>query len=116
MSDDLQPHAVGISCYSTYCHAVLLALADPCSLSVRQIELADPDLIVCLGSPSTQAITGTKDGILKARGRFYPYRVGSREIRALATLHPAYLLRQPLQKRLAWRDFRTLRAALDGKA
>ncbi|KQP31816.1 DNA polymerase [Methylobacterium sp. Leaf104] len=82
----------------------------------RQIELADPDLIVCLGSPATQAITGTKDGILKARGRFYPYRVGNREIRALATLHPAYLLRQPLQKRLAWRDFRTLRAALDGKA
>ena len=82
----------------------------------RQIELADPDLIVCLGSPATQAITGTKDGILKARGRFYPYRVGDREIRALATLHPAYLLRQPLQKRLAWRDFRVLRAALDGKA
>lgn len=41
VSDDLQPHAVGLSCYSTYCHAVLLALADPCSLSVRQIELAD---------------------------------------------------------------------------
>jgi DNA polymerase len=82
----------------------------------RQIELAAPDLIVCLGSPSTQAITGTKDGILKARGRFFPYRVGDREIRVLATLHPAYLLRQPLQKRLAWRDFRTLRAALDGKA
>ncbi|MCJ2035131.1 uracil-DNA glycosylase family protein [Methylobacterium sp. J-068] len=82
----------------------------------RQIELAAPDLIVCLGSPATQAITGTKDGILKARGRFFPYQVGSREIRALATLHPAYLLRQPLQKRLAWRDFRTLRAALDGKA
>ncbi|GJD96210.1 uracil-DNA glycosylase [Methylobacterium iners] len=82
----------------------------------RQIELADPDLIVCLGSPATQTLTGTKDGILKARGRFYPYRVGDREIRALATLHPAYLLRQPVQKRLAWRDFRTLRAALDGKA
>ena len=41
VSDDLQPHAVGISCYSTYCHAVLLALADPCALSVRQIELVD---------------------------------------------------------------------------
>ncbi|MHC2088163.1 uracil-DNA glycosylase [Methylobacterium sp. CM6244] len=82
----------------------------------RQIELADPDIIVCLGSPATQAITGTKDGILKARGRFYPYRVGDREVNALATLHPAYLLRQPLQKRLAWRDFRLLRATLDGKA
>ena len=41
VSDELQPHAVGISCYSTYCHALLLGLADPCALSVRQIELAD---------------------------------------------------------------------------
>ncbi|MGU3537088.1 uracil-DNA glycosylase [Methylobacterium sp. A54F] len=82
----------------------------------RQIELVDPDLIVCLGSPATQALTGTKDGILKARGRFYAYKLGDREVRALATLHPAYLLRQPVQKRLAWRDFRLVRAALDGRA
>jgi len=81
----------------------------------RQIELANPDILVCLGAPSTQTLTGTKDGILKARGRFYPYRLGDgREIRALATLHPAYLLRQPVQKRLAWRDFRLLKATLDG--
>ena len=81
----------------------------------RQIELANPDLLVCLGAPATQTLTGTKDGILKARGRFYPYRLSDgREIRALATLHPAYLLRQPVQKRLAWRDFRMLKAALDG--
>ena len=81
----------------------------------RQIELADPDILVCLGAPATQTLTGTKDGILKARGRFYPYRLSDgREIRALATLHPAYLLRQPVQKRLAWRDFRMLKAALDG--
>ncbi|WP_430910745.1 uracil-DNA glycosylase [Methylobacterium sp. sgz302541] len=80
----------------------------------RQIALADPDILVCLGSPATQALTGTKDGILKARGRFYPYKLPDREIRLLATLHPAYLLRQPVQKRLAWRDFRLLRATLDG--
>jgi hypothetical protein len=41
VSDDLQPHAVGISCYSTYCHALLMGLADPCAMSVRQIELVD---------------------------------------------------------------------------
>jgi hypothetical protein len=41
VSDDLQPHAVGVSCYSTYCHALLLGLADPCAMSVRQIELTD---------------------------------------------------------------------------
>ncbi|WP_407529105.1 uracil-DNA glycosylase [Methylobacterium oryzisoli] len=79
----------------------------------RQIALADPDILVCLGGVATQALAGTKDGILKSRGRFFPYRTGTREIRLLATLHPAYLLRQPLQKRLAWRDFRALRAALD---
>nr|WP_238310645.1 uracil-DNA glycosylase [Methylobacterium organophilum] len=83
----------------------------------RQITLVDPDILVCLGAPATQTLTGTKDGILKARGRFYPYRLGDgREIRALATLHPAYLLRQPVQKRLAWRDFRALKAALDTRA
>uniref|UniRef100_UPI00260B7EAD uracil-DNA glycosylase n=1 Tax=uncultured Methylobacterium sp. TaxID=157278 RepID=UPI00260B7EAD len=79
----------------------------------RQIALADPDILVCLGGVATQALAGTKDGILKSRGRWYPYRTDRREIRLLATLHPAYLLRQPLQKRLAWRDFRALRAALD---
>jgi len=41
VSDDLMPDAVGISCYSTYSHALLLALADPCSMTVRQIEIAD---------------------------------------------------------------------------
>ena len=41
LSDDLIPNAVGISCYSTYSHALLLGLADPCSMSVKQIELTD---------------------------------------------------------------------------
>jgi len=41
VSDDLMPNGVGISCYSTYSHALLLGLADPCAMSVKQIELAD---------------------------------------------------------------------------
>lgn len=82
----------------------------------RQIELVAPELIVCLGAPATQTLTGTKDGILKTRGRFFPYALPDREVRLLATLHPAFLLRQPVQKRLSWRDFRAARAVLDGKA
>src|SRR5262245_23479431 len=78
----------------------------------RQIELADPDLLVCLGGPSAQTLLNVKDGILKTRGRWFPFRTGRREIRAIATLHPAYLLRQPLQKRLAWRDFLAIKQAL----
>jgi DNA polymerase len=79
---------------------------------LRQITLADPDLLVCLGGPSAQTLLGVRDGILKTRGRWFPFQTGKREIRALATLHPAYLLRQPLQKRLAWRDFLAIKKAL----
>jgi uracil-DNA glycosylase len=78
----------------------------------RQIELVDPDVLVCLGGPSAQTLLGSRDGILKTRGRWFKFQTGSREIRATATLHPAYLLRQPLQKRLAWRDFLAIKKAL----
>ncbi|HEV2955790.1 MAG TPA: uracil-DNA glycosylase [Xanthobacteraceae bacterium] len=78
----------------------------------RQIELADPDVLVCLGSPAAQALLEAKDGIMKTRGRWFAYHTGTREIRAIATFHPAYLLRQPLQKRLAWRDFLAIKQAL----
>jgi uracil-DNA glycosylase len=78
----------------------------------RQIELANPDIVVCLGGPAMQTLLGIKDGITRARGRWYPFDTGSREIRALATFHPAFLLRSPLQKRFAWRDFLALKKAL----
>ena len=81
---------------------------------LRQIELADPDILVCLGQPSTQTLLGTKEGITRTRGRWLRFHTGSREIRALATYHPAFLLRSPLQKRLAWRDFLALQKALAG--
>jgi uracil-DNA glycosylase len=80
--------------------------------TLRQIELADPDILVCLGNPSTQTLLNSKDGIIKTRGRWFPFHTGTREIRAIATLHPAYLLRQPLQKRFAWRDFLAIKKAL----
>ena len=80
--------------------------------TLRQIELADPQVLVCLGGPSAQALLGAREGILKTRGRWFALQAGRREIRATATLHPAYLLRQPLQKRLAWRDFLAIKKAL----
>jgi len=82
----------------------------------RQIELASPEIVLCLGGPAAQNLLGLKDGILRTRGRWFTYKTeDGREIRALPTLHPAYLLRQPLQKRLGWRDFQALRRALDGR-
>lgn len=78
----------------------------------RQIELVDPDFLVCLGGAAAKELMNTAEGILRLRGSWRDYDTGTRSIRAMATLHPAYLLRQPLQKRLAWRDLLTLKAAL----
>jgi len=80
---------------------------------LRQIELADPDILACLGGPSAQALLGIKEGITKTRGRWFTFETGKREIRALPTFHPAFLLRSPLQKRFAWRDFLAIKKALD---
>jgi uracil-DNA glycosylase len=80
----------------------------------RQIELADPDILVCLGGPSAQTLLGIKEGITKTRGRWFTFNTGEREIRALPTFHPAFLLRSPLQKRFAWRDFLAIKKALAG--
>jgi DNA polymerase len=82
----------------------------------RQIELADPDFLIPLGAPSAKELFGSSEGILRLRGQWREYDTGKRKIRAMATLHPAYLLRQPLQKRLAWRDFLSLKKALESAA
>jgi uracil-DNA glycosylase family 4 len=80
----------------------------------RQIELTDPDVLVCMGGPAAAALLGVKEGIKRTRGRWFPYDTGTREVRAIATFHPAYLLRSPLEKRLAWRDFLAVKKALAG--
>jgi uracil-DNA glycosylase len=79
---------------------------------LRQIELVDPDILVCLGGPSAQTLLGIKDGITKIRGRWFTFSTGKRNIRAMPTFHPAFLLRSPLQKRFAWRDFLAIKKAL----
>jgi DNA polymerase len=80
--------------------------------TLRQIELVDPDVLVCLGNPSSQTLLATKEGITKSRGRWFPFHTGRRDIRAMPTYHPAFLLRSPLQKRLAWRDFLAIKKEL----
>jgi DNA polymerase len=77
----------------------------------RQIELSNPDVLVTIGQPSTGALLGVQ-GIMKNRGRWFPFNTGTREIRAMPMLHPAYLLRSPIGKRLAWRDMLAIKKAL----
>ncbi len=75
---------------------------------LRTIALAKPDFLLCLGATSTQRLLGNTQGILKLRGSWTTFQ----GLPLLATLHPAYLLRQPAQKRLAWRDLLSLQRRL----
>jgi uracil-DNA glycosylase len=79
----------------------------------RQIELVNPDVLVTLGNPSTQALLGTREGIMRTRGKWFDYDTGTRTIRAIATFHPAYLLRSPSYKRMTWQDLRAVAKALE---
>lgn len=70
----------------------------------RHIELARPKVLLLLGAIAAKSVLGEADGITRLRGRWFDYRAGAAAIPALATFHPAYLLREPGKKREAWRD------------
>jgi uracil-DNA glycosylase len=79
----------------------------------RQIELANPKVLVTLGNPSTKLLLKAQTGIMRMRGNWTTYVTGAgTEIPAMPTLHPAYLLRNPAHKKLAWRDFLEIKARL----
>ncbi|MFZ1680185.1 MAG: uracil-DNA glycosylase [Rhizobiaceae bacterium] len=81
----------------------------------RQIELVGPKVLVALGAPATKALTGATEGIMRLRGgwRTCTTRSGA-AIPVMPTLHPAYLLRSPAHKKLAWRDLLEVKAKLNG--
>jgi DNA polymerase len=80
----------------------------------RQIALVQPQLLVTLGRPAMNTVLGLNSGINKARGRWIEYGEGlETPIPAMPTFHPAYLLRNPAQKRETWMDFLSLREKLD---
>jgi len=72
----------------------------------RQIELAAPKVLMTLGGPSAKTLLNTPDGIMRLRGNWKVHTTAAGvAIPTMPTLHPAYLLRNPAHKRLAWRDF-----------
>lgn len=79
----------------------------------RHIQLAQPEYILILGGSSAKALLGTNDGILKLRGVWRDVDFGDGIMRlTLPSLHPAYLLRSPAQKRLSFDDLLSLRERL----
>ncbi len=85
---------------------------------MRQIELVGPKVVVALGGPAAQTLLNETQGITRLRGRWFDFRTragaaGGLACPALPTFHPAFLLRQPAQKRQVWQDLRAIRAKLD---
>ena len=79
----------------------------------RHIQLAKPTVILLLGGMPCRIVLGQKDGILKCRGRWQNIDFGDGIGRpVIASLHPAYLLRSPAQKRLAFDDLINLAGRL----
>ncbi|MCX7628825.1 MAG: uracil-DNA glycosylase [Geminicoccaceae bacterium] len=91
-----------------------LELATCAPFLERQIELLRPRVLVFVGGIAARALLGSNEGVTKLRGRklVYEPRDGGPPIPAFVIFHPAYLLRQPLQKKLAWRDLLQLAAEL----
>ena len=79
----------------------------------RHIELVAPKILLPLGGSSAKTLLKTNDGIMRLRGKWTRYIVGETEIDALPMLHPAYLLRQPGHKRLAWQDLLKLKKRMN---
>jgi DNA polymerase len=81
----------------------------------RQIEILQPQLLLLVGGMSAKTLLNRSEGILKLRGRWADYHHPRlpHPIPALPTLHPAYLLRQPAQKREAWRDLLSFAEAME---
>ncbi|MGN6489125.1 MAG: uracil-DNA glycosylase [Devosia sp.] len=90
-----------------------LALCTP--FLVRQVELVAPKFLVTLGNVPTKSLFQTSGGITRMRGQWKELEIGTHRVRSLATLHPAYLLRTPASKALAWRDMLSLRQAIEAE-
>jgi DNA polymerase len=74
----------------------------------RHIELVAPEIIVVLGAVAARHVMGRTDGIMRLRGKWLEYHVNGHMVPVMPTLHPAYLLRRAIDKKLAWRDLQAI--------
>ena len=75
----------------------------------KHIEIINPKILVLLGSTAMNALIGNDIVISKARGRWIDKEFGSCKTSVIITFHPAFLMRQPAQKKMAWIDLKMIR-------
>lgn len=79
----------------------------------KQIELVSPKYIIFLGGSAANSILDNAEPISRLRGKWLEYKTSEQTISALATFHPAFLLRNPAQKAKIWADFVKLKKMFD---
>ena len=75
----------------------------------KHIEIINPKILVLLGSTAMNALIGNNNVISKARGKWIDKQFGACKTSVIITFHPAFLMRQPLQKKMAWIDLKMIR-------
>ena len=75
----------------------------------RHIEIISPKILILLGSTALNSIIGNKEVISKARGKWNKLKIGKSSPFVIASFHPAFLMRQPEQKKMAWTDLKMIR-------
>ena len=75
----------------------------------KHIEIINPKILVLLGSTAMNALIGKEIVISKMRGRWLEKEFGSCKTSVIITFHPAFLMRQPAQKKLSWIDLKMIR-------
>ncbi len=75
----------------------------------EHIEIIKPNILVLLGSTALNALIGDEVVISKARGKWINKRIGNISLNIIASFHPAFLMRQPEQKKLAWLDLKMIK-------
>jgi len=75
----------------------------------KHIELINPKVLMLLGSTATFALLKSSEGITKIRGKWVDLILDNMSIPTLPTFHPAFLLRQPAQKKHVWEDLKSLK-------
>ena len=73
------------------------------------IEIIKPKILVLLGTTAMQSISGKEKIISKARGKWFKSKIGECEPETIVTFHPAFLIRQPEQKKKSWNDLKLIR-------
>ena len=76
---------------------------------IRHIEIINPKILVLLGSTAMNALIGNDTVISKMRGKWIEKKIGNCKTSVIITFHPAFLMRQPAQKKMAWIDLKMIR-------